>query len=171
MGATREALLLSALLFQRPGNIRAMEWASVDFDEATLTIPAASVKRTKDDKENGKPHCVPLAPQALASLKRMHGRTGHGRYVFPSMLSGERPMSDTTINVALRRTGQSAARRPSREAIHRGRHSLNRMAASAASIIAMAGDEIGPADRAHARETTCERSGGAMSAPAVSFFP
>lgn len=104
---TREALLLSALLFQRPGNIRAMEWAWVDFDNAVLTIPAAAMKRTKEGKEKGKPHEVPLAPQAIAALKRMQGRTGHGIYVFPSMLSGERPMSDNTINVALRRMGYS----------------------------------------------------------------
>lgn len=106
METTREALLLSALLFQRPGNIRAMEWAWVDFDEAMLTIPAAAMKRTKEGKaQTNRPHHVPLAPQALASLKRMNGRTGHGKFVFPSILSGERPMSDNTINVALRRMG------------------------------------------------------------------
>ncbi len=103
--ATREALQLSALLFQRPGNIRQMEWSWVDFDQAMLTIPAASMKRTKAGKINGKPHLVPLAPQAVASLKRMHALTGYGRYVFPSLLTGERPMSDNTVNVALRRMG------------------------------------------------------------------
>jgi len=46
-----------------------------------------------------------LAPQAVASLRRMHVLTGHGRYVFPSLLTGERPMSDNTINTALRRMG------------------------------------------------------------------
>ncbi len=103
--ATREALALSALLFQRPGNIRQMEWAWVDFDNAMLTIPAASMKRTKAGKINGKPHLVPLAPQALASLKRMQILSGHGRYVFPSLLTGEKPMSDNTVNTALRRMG------------------------------------------------------------------
>ncbi|NVM90827.1 integrase [Variovorax sp. SG517] len=103
--ATQEALLLSALLFQRPGNIRAMEWAWVDLDGALVTIPAASMKRTKQAKLSGEPHLVPLAPQAVASLKRMHVLTGHGRYVFPSLLTGERPMSDNTINTALRRMG------------------------------------------------------------------
>ena len=103
--ATREALILSALLFQRPGNIRQMEWTWVDFDNAMLTIPAASMKRTKQGKANGKPHLVPLATQATACLKRMQILTGHGRYVFPSLLTGERPMSDTTVNSALRRMG------------------------------------------------------------------
>lgn len=102
---TREALILSALLFQRPGNIRQMEWTWVDFDNAMLSIPAASMKRTKQGKINGRPHLVPLAPQAVACLKRMHALSGHGRYVFPSLLTGERPMSDNTVNTALRRMG------------------------------------------------------------------
>jgi integrase len=103
--ATREALVLSALLFQRPGNIRAMEWAWIDFDKAMLTIPAESMKRTKQGKVSGVPHLVPLAPQAIACLKRMQPISGHGRYVFPSLLTGERPMSDNTVNTALRRMG------------------------------------------------------------------
>ena len=59
--ATRVALLLSALLFQRPGNIRALEWAWIDLDAAVLTIPASDMKRTKHGKLNGRPHFVPLA--------------------------------------------------------------------------------------------------------------
>lgn len=102
---TREALILSALLFQRPGNIRQMEWAWVDLDGGMLTIPAASMKRTKLGKMNGKPHLVPLAPQAVECLKRMQVLSGAGRYVFPSLLTGERPMSDNTVNTALRRMG------------------------------------------------------------------
>ncbi|RYH20586.1 MAG: DUF4102 domain-containing protein, partial [Alcaligenaceae bacterium] len=104
---TREALILSALLFQRPGNIRQMEWAWVDLEEAMLTIPAASMKRTVQGKRTGKPHLVPLAPQAVDCLKRMHVLSGAGRYVFPSLLTGERPMSDNTVNTALRRMGYS----------------------------------------------------------------
>ena len=103
--STREALVLSALVFQRPGNIRQMEWTWVDFDNALLTIPSADMKRTKKAKINGKPHLVPLAPQAVDALKRMKNLTGHGRYVVPSLLSGEHPMSDNTLNTALRRIG------------------------------------------------------------------
>jgi len=105
--ATREALILSALLFQRPGNIRQMEWSWLDLDTAILTIPAASMKRTRQGKINGRPHLVPLAPQAIESLKRMKVLTGTGRYVFPSLLTGEKPMSDNTVNTALRRMGYS----------------------------------------------------------------
>ena len=102
---TRAALALSALLFQRPGNIRAMEWAEVDTDAALWTIPAAKMKRTVHGKTNGRPHVVPLAPQALKILADLRPLTGHGRYVFPSLLTGERCMSENTIRSALRRMG------------------------------------------------------------------
>ncbi|CAM5779536.1 tyrosine-type recombinase/integrase [Ottowia pentelensis] len=105
--ATRIALQLLALLFQRPGNIRAMEWAWVNLEDAMLTIPAEAMKRRKAQKINGRPHFVPLAPQAVTVLRELHPLTGHGRYVFPSLLTGERPMSDNTINTALRRLGYS----------------------------------------------------------------
>ncbi len=102
---TRAALLLSALTFQRPGNIRAMEWAEIDAEKALWTIPAAKMKRTVHGKVNGRPHLVPLAPQALAILAELRPLTGHGRYVFPSLLSGEECMSENTIRAALRRMG------------------------------------------------------------------
>lgn len=104
---TRAALLLSALLFQRPGNIRAMEWSWVNLDDAMLTIPAESMKRRLQQKISGRPHFVPLAPQAVAILKELQPLTGHGRYVFPSLRTGERPMSENTVNAALRRLGFS----------------------------------------------------------------
>ena len=102
---TRAALLLSALLFQRPGNIRAMEWAEVDVDKALWTIPAAKMKRTVHGKANGRPHLVPLAPQALTILADVRPLTGHGRFVFPSLMGGGEPMSENTIRAALRRLG------------------------------------------------------------------
>jgi len=102
---TRAALTLSALVFQRPGNIRAMEWGEVDTDAALWTIPAAKMKRTVHGKTNGRPHLVPLAPQALAVLEELRPLSGHGRYVFPSLLTGERCMSENTIRAALRRMG------------------------------------------------------------------
>ena len=100
---TLAALKLSALFFQRPGNIRAMEWAWVDLDKQMLTIPAKSMKSSKHEKANGKAHTVPLARQALDVLKSIKLLTGHGRYVFPGARTGDRPMSDGTINAALRR--------------------------------------------------------------------
>jgi integrase len=105
--ATRAALQLSALLFQRPGNIRSMEWVWVDMEAAMMEIPADAMKRRKAQKVNGRPHFVPLARQAVAVLRELHPLTGHGRFVFPSQLTGKRPMSDNTVNTALRRMGYS----------------------------------------------------------------
>lgn len=102
---TKVALLLSALLFQRPGNIRSLEWAWIDLDGALLTIPAEAMKRTKEGKLNGRPHLVPLATQAVAALREIHPLTGHGRYVFQSLRTGNKPMSENTVNAALRGMG------------------------------------------------------------------
>jgi integrase len=102
---TRGALLLSALLFQRPGNIRMMEWGEVDLDGGLWTIPAEKMKRDKRGKTNGRPHLVPLAPQAVAVLRELHRLSGAGRYVFPSILDSDRPMSENTVRSALRRMG------------------------------------------------------------------
>jgi integrase len=104
---TRAALMLSALLFQRPFNIRTMEWAEVDLEAAMWTIPAAKMKRKLHGKINGRPHLVPLAQQAVAILQDLKPLTGHGGYVFPGLHSHERPMSENTVNVALRRLGYS----------------------------------------------------------------
>ena len=104
---TRAALKLSALTFQRPGNIRHMEWREIDFDSAQWTIPASKMKRSVQGKESGRPHLVPLAAQAVKILREIEPLTGHGRYVFTSLLSGERPMSENTLRGALRRMGYS----------------------------------------------------------------
>lgn len=102
---TRAALALSALLFLRPGELRQLEWAWVDLDGAGITIPGDLMKRSKADKANGSAHFVPLAPQAVVILRELHPLTGTGRYVFPSLQTKDRPMSENTVNVALRRMG------------------------------------------------------------------
>ena len=105
---TQAALILSALLFQRPANIRMMEWAWIDFDKALLTVPSMSMKRRVHEKINGKPHLIPLALQAVAVLRSIEPLTGGGKYVFSSLLSGNRPMSENTVNTALRRMGYTS---------------------------------------------------------------
>lgn len=102
---TRAALQLAPMLFQRPGNLRAMAWAEVDLDSATWTIPAAKMKRKLQDKQTGDPHDVPLSTQAVAILRDLKPLTGDGVYVFPSVRGGDRPMSDMTLNGALQRMG------------------------------------------------------------------
>lgn len=104
---TRAALLLSALTFQRPGNVRAMEWAEVDHAAGLWTIPADKMKRTVHGKANGRPHLVPLALQALAVLEDLKPLTGHGRFVFPALTGQGKCMSENTVRQALRRLGYS----------------------------------------------------------------
>lgn len=97
---TLAALRLAPHLFQRPGEVRQMQWAELDFESAVWTIPAARMKQRQ-------PHTVPLSRQALGILEEIKSLTPRGRYVFPSVRSRERPMSENTINGALRRLGYS----------------------------------------------------------------
>lgn len=96
----RAALKLSPLLFVRPGELRAAEWAEFNLDSAEWRIPAAKMKMGQD-------HIVPLARQALDVLRAMHGVTGRGKYVFPSIRTNDRCMSENTVNAALRAMGYS----------------------------------------------------------------
>ena len=97
----RTALQLTPLLYQRPGNLRMMEWVELDLDGALWTIPSMKMKRTKLEKEQGEAHTVPLPTQALALLRSIHPLTGHGRYVFPGERSHDRPVSDNSVRSAL----------------------------------------------------------------------
>ena len=97
----RTALQLAPLLYQRPGNLREMEWAELDLDAALWIIPSMKMKRTKVEKEQGDAHTVPLPTQAVELLRSIHPLTGHGRYVFPGERSHERPVSDNSVRSAL----------------------------------------------------------------------
>jgi integrase len=99
------ALRLAPLLFQRPGELRAAEWAEFDLDAGTWEIPSDRMKRTKQGKASGGAHIVPLQEQAVAILRGLHALTGNGRFLFPSVRTKDRPMSDNTVNAALRRLG------------------------------------------------------------------
>lgn len=104
---TRAALRLSALLLLRPGELRHLEWQWVDFEAKTVVVPSEVMKRRINEKVNGNPHVVPLANQSLVVLKDLQPLTCHGRFVFPSLLSKEKCMSDNTVRSALRRLGYS----------------------------------------------------------------
>lgn len=97
----RTALLLAPLLYQRPGNLRMMEWAELDLDAALWTIPSAKMKRSVEEKENGDAHVVPMPTQAVELLRKVQPITGHGRYVFPGQRDHDRPMSDNSVRSAL----------------------------------------------------------------------
>ena len=104
--ATRIALQLLAVTFVRPGELRHAEWSEFDLDKRVWEIPAGKMKMRR-------PHRVPLAPQAISCLEELRPLTGQGKYLFPSERTGERPISENTLNAALRRMGYSADEVPS----------------------------------------------------------
>lgn len=87
----RTALQLAPMLYQRPWNLREMEWTELDLEAGLWTIPSMKMKRTKQEKENGEAHVVPLPTQAVALLQAIQPLKGHGRYVFPGERSHDRP--------------------------------------------------------------------------------
>ena len=95
---THAALKLAPYVFVRPGELRAAEWSEFDLDRSEWRIPAERMKMREA-------HIVPLARQALEILREVHKRTGEGRFVFPAIGKRERPLSENTLNAALRRLG------------------------------------------------------------------
>jgi len=105
--ATGCALKLAPLVFLRPGELRQGEWAEVDLDGAMWTIPAARMKLNKAGKldPSSPPHYVPLSRQALTILRELHALTGAGALTFPGVRDRNVPMSNATLNAALKRMG------------------------------------------------------------------
>lgn len=99
---TQAALKLAPLTFVRPGELRGAEWSEFNLDAKLpeWRIPAA---RMKMDEE----HVVPLSHQAVAVLREIEPLTRGGRFVFPSLRGAHRPISENTVNVALRTLGYS----------------------------------------------------------------
>lgn len=95
---TRCALKLAALTFVRPGELRHAEWTEFDIDKAEWRIPAAKMKMREQ-------HIVPLSDQLKVVLEELRPITSIGRYLFPSERTNDRPMSENTVNAALRRLG------------------------------------------------------------------
>lgn len=92
------ALRLAPMVFLRPGELRHAEWIEIDLDEREWRIPAEKMKSRAL-------HIVPLSKQAIAILREIRPVTGEGRYVFPSVRTADRAMSENTVNAALRRLG------------------------------------------------------------------
>jgi integrase len=92
------ALRLAPLVFVRPGELRQAEWQEINFERVEWKIPAEKMKMRS-------PHIVPLSTQAVEILREIGPLTNRGRYVFPSLRTSERPMSNNTILAALRRLG------------------------------------------------------------------
>jgi integrase len=110
----RCALRLAPMLFQRPGEMRFACWSEIDFESATWAIPIEKMKLKKTEKVNraGEKHVVPLSRQAMVILKELYPLTGRGTLVFPSVRiapdtvgSSSKPISENTLNAALRNLG------------------------------------------------------------------
>ena len=98
--STEAALKLSPLLFVRPGELRGARWEEFDLDakEPIWRVPAERMKMREE-------HLVPLSAQAVEILKKLHFITGPGGLCFPGLRSGARPISNNSLNAALRRLG------------------------------------------------------------------
>jgi integrase len=101
LGLTKLALQLAPHVFVRPSELRSAAWGEIDLDGALWTIPAAKMKMRKV-------HHVPLSRQAVAVLRDVKAVTGPAGFVFPGMRSRARPMSENTLNAALRRLGYTS---------------------------------------------------------------
>ena len=91
---------LAPLVFVRPGELRQAEWLEIDLDNAEWKIPAEKMKMRQV-------HIVPLSRQTIDVLEEIKPLTGNGRYVFPSIRTNKRPMSENTVLAGLRRLGYS----------------------------------------------------------------
>lgn len=103
----RCALQLTPMVMVRPGELRLARWEEFDLDNGLWYVPSERLKRTKDQKENGDPHLVPLAPQAVAILEDLFSLTGRTGLVFPAEGRQGRCMSENTLNTAFRNMGYS----------------------------------------------------------------
>lgn len=97
---TLAALRLLPHVFVRPGELRFAEWADFDVEKAIWTIPPQKTKMRRA-------HTIPLSRQALKIIASIEHDTAYSRYLFPSLRSVNRPMSENTINAALRRMGHA----------------------------------------------------------------
>lgn len=95
---TKAALQLMALLFPRPGELRQALWTEIDLERAIWTVPPSRMKMRRE-------HHVPLPAQAVAILTALHPLTGFSPFVFPAIGNPRRPLSENTLNGALRRMG------------------------------------------------------------------
>jgi integrase len=98
--ATKLALQILPHVFVRPGELRLADWSEFNFEECVWTIPSGRMKARL-------PHCVPLSNEVLALLKDLHELTGPEGLSFPAVHTSKRPMSENTMNAALRRMGFS----------------------------------------------------------------
>lgn len=101
IGVTHAALRLLPHVFVRPGELRHAEWKDFDLEKAIWTIPPHKTKMRRQ-------HSIPLSQQSIAIIRSIEHDASYSPYLFPSLRSAKRPMSENTINAALRRLGYSS---------------------------------------------------------------
>lgn len=101
----RTALKLTLIFFQRPTELREAKWSEFDFKNNIWTVPARRLKREFDGKENGDDHIVPVPTQALDLLTHLKKHSRGSDYLFPSIRSRTRTISDGTLRAALQTLG------------------------------------------------------------------
>jgi integrase len=105
--ATAAALKLAPYVFVRPGELRAAEWSELDLGDIDQYGRGHEWRIPGERMKMAELHIVPLARQAVAILRELQLLTGSGKYVFPAIGPGARPMSENTLKGALRRLGYS----------------------------------------------------------------
>lgn len=95
---TLHALRIAPHVFLRPGELRQAKWSEIDFAEKVWRVPAKRMKMKQ-------PHAVPLSRQVLYLLQNLRSLARDSEYLFPALHTTKRPLSDNTLNVALRRLG------------------------------------------------------------------
>lgn len=96
--STRAGLLLLAYTFLRPGEVRHLRWSDVDWKAARITVPADRMKLPRA-------HVVPMSRQVVELLEWMMKISGRGELILPGLRTPTRPISEVTMNAALRRLG------------------------------------------------------------------
>ena len=107
---TKLAIKLSLLIFIRSSELRFARWLEIDFDKKIWTIPAEreeidGVSHSHRGSKMRTPHLIPLSDQAIEILKQIHEISGMYELVFIGDHSARKPMSENTINKALRSIG------------------------------------------------------------------
>ena len=91
---TKLAIRFLVLTFVRTAELCKARWDEISFERREWRIPSTRMKMKR-------PHIVPLSDQAMKLLETLHKLNGHREYVFPSVQSGRKPMSNNTMLYAL----------------------------------------------------------------------
>lgn len=107
---TRLAVELTLLVFIRSSELRFARWSDVDFETAMWTIPGErepleGVKHSQRGSKMKTPHLVHLSRQALAILEKIKSMNGNRELIFVGDHDPRKPMSENTVNKALRVMG------------------------------------------------------------------